>query len=225
MNNKRLMHVFLLIVCLLTAAGASLAAPQITGQAFQTSISVSYMDDPRRAEWQQPDKVMEYLLLKPGQVIADIGAGTGYFTSFFAQRVGPGGQVYAVDVDEEMVNRLRGRFVRENLQQVKTVLASSVDPGLAKGSLDLVFICDTYLFFEDRIAYLGHLRKSLKEHGKLAIVSFNQRAEMPGSPPPHRMITRETTIQEAYKAGFALEAEFHFLPYQDFLLFTKRTPD
>lgn len=190
--------------------------------AFYSSVPTAYMDDPRRTEWQKPEKVIDHLLIKQGDVIADIGAGTGYFTVLFAQRVGKSGMVYAVDVDQSMVNHLNKRAKKEGLKNIRSILSTPDDPLLPKSSTDLIFICDTYLFFENRVHYLGRLKDYLKENGRVAIVSFNAKAETPGAPPRHKMIPREKTIQEAELAGFSLEAEYFFLPYHDFLVFGKR---
>jgi len=202
--------------------GQAGATPKGGGNVFSPSYPAAYEDDPRRLEWQKPDKVIDYLLIKKGDIIADIGAGTGFFTLLFAQKIGKNGLVYAVDIDAGMVNHLEKRAVKEGFENIKGILATPNDPLLPKSSVDLIFICDTYMFIENRVQYLTRLRDSLKHNGRIAIVSFNRKAEIPGSPPPQKMISRERTIQEADLAGFALEAEYFFLPYQDFLVFMKR---
>jgi ubiquinone/menaquinone biosynthesis C-methylase UbiE len=222
MNQSVGIIVVFLMGQLLTGVCLAGAASKEEGKTFYSSVPTAYMDDPRRAEWQKPEKVVDHLLIKQGDIIADIGAGTGFFTMLFAQRVGKNGMVYAVDVDENMVQYVEKRAKKEGLNNVKTILATPNEPLLPKSSTDVIFICDTYLFFENREQYLARLRDSLKNDGHLAIVSFNMKAEIPGAPPSHKMIPRERTIQEAEKAGFALEAEYFFLPYQDFLVFGKR---
>jgi len=222
MNRSNSIVVAFLIGQLLAGAGLAGAGSKEEGKPFYSSVPTAYMDDPRRVEWQKPEKVVDHLLIKPGHVIADIGAGTGYFTMLFAQRVGINGLVYAVDVDESMVNFVEQRAKKEGLNNVKSVRATPSEPLLPKSSTDLIFVCDTYLFFENREQYLIRLRDSLKSDGHLAIVSFNRMAEIPGAPPRHMMIPKEKTIQEAEKAGFILEADYLFLPYQDFLVFRKR---
>lgn len=216
-------RLFLLVTALVLTC-QPLAAAEVppaggSSNAFTVSVPTAYMDDPRRSEWQLPERLLDYLLLKEGETVADIGAGTGYFSLQFARKVGRSGTVYALDVDENMVKLIDKRAKKEGLANVKARLVPYESPGLAKGVADLVFICDTYLFFENRVEYMQRVREALKSGGRLAIVSFNGNAEIPGAPPRHRMIPKEQTVSEIRGAGFALEADFLFLPYQDFLLF------
>ena len=198
----------------ITCAVLAGATPK-AGGSVTSSYPAAYEEDPRRLEWQKAEKVIDHLLVRQGDVIADIGAGTGYFSRLFAQRVGKTGLVYAVDVDESMVNYLEKRSKEAGLNNIKAILSPPDDPLLLRSAVDLIFICDTYMFIENRGQYLTRLLDSLKSGGRLAIVSFNQKAEIPGAPPPHRMISRDRTVKEAEKAGFVLEAEYFFLPYQD----------
>jgi arsenite methyltransferase len=206
----------------LSATSPAGAASKSEGITSHSAYPSAYEEDPRRLEWQKTGKVLDHLLIKQGDVIADIGAGTGFFSLPFAQRVGKNGMVYAVDIDENMVKYLEQRAKKEGLDNIRSVHALPNDPLLPKSSLDLIFICDTYMFIENREEYLIRVRDSLKNGGRLAIVSFNRKATIPAAPPPIKMISRERTIQEAEKAGFALEAVYFFLPYQDFMVFVKR---
>jgi len=215
------MRIIVLLSVVILLCGTLHAADSSSGNSFNVSVPSAYMDDPRRGEWQQPQKVLEYLRLKEGETVADVGAGTGYFSMLFAKKVGKSGIVYALDVDEGMVKLIEQRAKKENVTNLKAGLAPFDTPGLPPAIADLVFICDTYLFFENRGEYLLHVRDSLKSGGRLAIISFNYRAEIPGAPPRHKMVAREQTISEVQQAGFSLEADFRFLPYQDFLVFTK----
>ncbi|MBT0664813.1 methyltransferase domain-containing protein [Geobacter pelophilus] len=216
------------IICLLLAiqfeAGACLtyAASQHSGKGFNSVVPAATLDDPRRDDWQKADKVLDHLLVKKGDVVADVGAGTGYFTMLFAERVSKSGMVYAVDVDESMTDHIIKRVKRNGVSNVKVVLAPPDNTLLAKKSTDLAFLCDTYIFIENRGQYLARLRDVLKSNGRLAILSFNMKPEIPGAPPPHKRVPRETIIQEVENSGFAMEAEYFFLPYQYFLVFAKK---
>lgn len=190
-----------------------------SSNSFTVSVPTAYMDDPRREEWQMTDRLLDYLQLKEGETVADIGAGTGYFSMRFARKVGRTGLVYAIDVDESMVKLIEKRAKKEGFTNIRAKLAPYESPGLGKNLADLVFICDTYLFFENRVEYIQRVREVLKKGGRLAIVSFKGNAEIPGAPPRHKMIPKELVISEIRSAGFTLEADFFFLPYQDFTLF------
>jgi len=210
------------ICCANYLGAAEPAGGAQSSNSFSASVPAAYMDDPRRSEWQLPQKVLAYLQLKDGDTVVDIGAGTGYFSLLFAKRVGRSGVVYALDVDAAMVKLVEVRARKAQLANLKAGLAPFDSPGLPKAVADLVFVCDTYLFFENRAEYLQRIRETLKNGGRLAIISFNSRAEIPGAPPRHKMISREQTISEVLQAGFTLEAELHFLPYQDFMIFARQ---
>jgi len=178
---------------------------------------IALLEDPQRDEWQKPDAVMQALKLQDGQVVADIGAGSGYFTLRLARAVGPKGTVLALDVDEGMLNYLRQRLAKENLQNVKVTKVSPHDPLLNANSLDLVFVCDVYHHFEEREAYLQKLRKALKPAGRLVIVDFYQR-ETPVGPPLAMRLSEETVEKELQSAGLHVTEKLTSLPYQYILI-------
>lgn len=181
---------------------------------------VQINEDPRRSEWQKPEKVVDYLLIKNGDAVADIGAGTGYFTLFLAKKAGERGKVYAVDVEQRMLDLIKARAEKEGLYNITEVLAKSDDPLLPKFSLDLIFICNTYFNFENKRQYLAMLKNVLKKGGRLAIIE-HQLSSKYGKPPLHKRTAKERVLEDALKAGFKLEADFYFLPYQYFLIFSK----
>lgn len=218
----RICIVLLSITLFVLDAGTASTAPPESNDPFYSSVPSAYMDDPRRNEWQRPDKVIDYLFIKPGETIADIGAGTGFFSTRFARKVGKTGLVYSADVDETMVRFIEKRAQKEGLGNIRAIHAHLDDPLIPGSSADVVFICDTYLFIDNRVQYLARLRDSLKINGRLAIISFNASAEIPGAPPQQRMISKQTVITEAIAAGYAPEADYLFLPFQDFLVFRKR---
>ncbi len=176
--------------------------------------------EPHRAEWQRPEKIVDYLAVKSGDTVVDIGAGIGYFTVIFSKRVGKNGRVYAVDVEKEMIDYLGKRAEKEGLGNIKTVLAEPDNPTLPKDAIDLIFMGNTYHHIENREDYLAILRRDLKRNGRLTIVDFHVVNKLIG-PPINERIPKWKTIEEVIKAGFKLEAEYYFLPYQYFLIFTK----
>ena len=172
------------------------------------------LEAPSRAEWQQPDKVVEALKLRRDEVVADIGAGTGYFTRRFAPLVK---RVYAVDISEKRLKRLE----EAGLENVEIVHAEPDDPKLPPESVDTVFFCNVLHHIEDRPSYYAKLVQALKPGGRLVNIDFYKR-ELPVGPPVSMKLTREEVIEEFEQAGFRLAEEFDFLPYQYFLVFEKK---
>ena len=172
-------------------------------------------DDPARDAWQMPAKVIDALGLKAGMSVADIGAGTGYFSMRLA-RVSPGLTVYAADIEPKMVEHLSQRANAEHLKNVSAVLASPTSPRIPK-PVDVVLVVDTYHHIGNRAAYFGDLRKSLLPGGRIAIVDFKKDA--PEGPPVEFRFTAEQIEAEMKQAGFQLDARHDFLPRQHFLIF------
>lgn len=179
---------------------------------------IAMLDDPKRDAYQKPHEVITALKLKEGEVIADIGAGSGYFTFRLAHHVGDTGRVYAVDVSPEMVVHLNRRVREVQLKNVVTILAAPDDPLLADASIDRFFICDTWHHIENHDHYLALLKKRLKPGGEIVMVDF-KKVETPVGPPMEMRIDRADLVKEMEKNGFRLEAEHTFLPYQYFLVF------
>jgi len=181
---------------------------------------IKMLESPDRASWQMPDRVVDSLTIKDGDSIADIGAGSGYFTRLFSKKAGKNGKVFACDIEKGMIEYLEKRIKDEKLENVFPVLCKSDDPMLSPSAIDLIFICDTYHHIEKRSDYLNLLKKYLKPQGRLAIIDYHKR-ETPHGPPLWMRLERENVIKEITCAGYKLEAEFFFLPYQYFLVFTK----
>jgi ubiquinone/menaquinone biosynthesis C-methylase UbiE len=175
------------------------------------------LDDPARDAWQKPHEVVMALALTPGMTVADIGAGTGYFTLRFARHVG-NGSVLAVDVSPSMLDEVRSRAARGSLGNVRTVLARPDDPQLPAAGVDVVFICDTWHHVEQRPAYLARIRRALKPGGRFVIVDFKKDA--PVGPPASMKLARADVVAEVQAAGFTLSSEPSMLPHQYFLIFT-----
>jgi SAM-dependent methyltransferase len=178
---------------------------------------IAEMTSPARDAWQKPDQVVAALALKKGETACDIGSGPGYFTLRLARAVGPGGFVYAIDVEARMLQNLRERLERARVRNVAPVLALSDDPLLPPGVCDVVLVVDTYHHFPDRAAYLRRLRRSLKPRGRIVNIDYHRRPTPIGPPLDHR-VARETFLSEARGAGLGLVGEQAFLPYQYFLV-------
>jgi SAM-dependent methyltransferase len=175
-------------------------------------------DDPARHVWQKPDEILDALQLPSTARVADIGAGTGYFSVRIAKRV-PDGKVFAVDIEPDMVRYLGERAHREHLHILQPVLAIANSPNLPE-AVDVALIVDTYHHIDDRVAYFSRLKSSLQPGGRLAIVDF--KTDGPEGPPPALRIPPERVIAELEQAGYALVARHDFLPRQYFLVFRVR---
>jgi len=175
-------------------------------------------DDPSRDGWQKPVEVVAALGIRGGMTVADLGAGTGYFTAALSRAAGPKGVVLGIDPEPEMVQYLGRRAHREGLSNVVPVLALYEDPFLPPGRVDRVLIVDTYHHIDERQQYFHRLGANLAPGGSVAIVDFHKRP-LPVGPPPEAKLEREVVVAEMQKAGFRLKDEPTFLPYQYFLIF------
>jgi SAM-dependent methyltransferase len=172
-------------------------------------------DDPSRDAWQKPNEVLDALHLDRTARVADLGAGTGYFSARIARLI-PEGKLFAVDIEPDMLRFLGERAQREHLSFLVPVLASAGSPNLPE-PVDLVLVVDTYHHIDDRLAYFAALRASLRPGGRLAIVDF--KADSPNGPPPEHRISAERVTAELNAAGYSLLATHLFLPRQYFLVF------
>ncbi len=175
-------------------------------------------DDPKRDGWQMPDRVIAALDLKPAQSVADIGAGTGYFSMRLAKAV-PNGMVYAVDIEPNMVAHLKTRAAGEKMTNVTPALASATSPNLPK-PVDLILVVDTYHHIGNRSEYFRALQSQLTTAGRIAVIDF--RKDAPDGPPAHFRFTPEQIQKEMADAGYALVGQHDFLPRQHFLIFERR---
>jgi cyclopropane fatty-acyl-phospholipid synthase-like methyltransferase len=172
-------------------------------------------DDPSRDAWQLPARVIEALGLKAGQSVADIGAGTGYFSTRLA-RSAAAPAVFAVDIEPNMVAHLKERAVKEGLKNITPVQAATDSPNLPS-SVDTILVVDTFHHIPNRVEYFRKLKTSIKPGGQLAIVDF--RKDAPSGPPVEFRFTADQISAELAQAGFALAASHDFLPRQLFLIY------
>ena len=172
-------------------------------------------DDPARDDWQLPARVIEALALSPTASVADIGAGTGYFSVRIARAI-PRGTVYASDVEPSMVDYIRKRAVGDGLTNIVPVLAGAETPKLPR-PVDMVLIVDTYHHLPNRPVYFRNLKKSLTSAGRVAVVDF--RKDAPDGPPPEFRFEADQIVAEMAQAGYRLDRKHDFLPRQHFLIF------
>jgi ubiquinone/menaquinone biosynthesis C-methylase UbiE len=179
------------------------------------------LEDPARARWQRPVELVRALGLRPGQTVAEIGAGSGYLVRRLARAVGPRGRVFAVDVEPRMLPVLLDRLRRARIGNVTPVLGWDDDPLLPAGTVDVVLVVNTYHHFPGGPRYLRRLARLLRARGRLVNVDFHRR-ETPVGPPLERRIARETFLRDARRAGLRLVREATFLPYQYCLMLRPR---
>jgi SAM-dependent methyltransferase len=170
-------------------------------------------EDPARDAWQKPDEVIRALALSETAKVADIGSATGYFAVRLA-KAEPGGKVYAVDVEPEMVKYLDERAKKEGLGNLVSVLGGADDSKLPE-PVDLALVVDTYHHIENRTPYFGKLTAT-----RVAIIDF--RKGQPMGPPDQFKIDAAQVKDEMTTAGFVLEKEHAFLPNQHFLVFRRK---
>ena len=179
-----------------------------------------WLERPERESEEAPSKAIEALEIQPGQVVADIGAGSGYYTVRLAREVGPTGKVYGTDIQPGMLDLLLRNVAKAKLDNVVPVLGTPDDPKLPPGSIDLALMVDVYHELAAPQAFIRKLRASLKPNGRLVLLEF--RKEDPRVPirPEHKMSVAEVR-QELEPEGFTLSAVLDVLPWQHILVLTR----
>jgi ubiquinone/menaquinone biosynthesis C-methylase UbiE len=170
-----------------------------------------------RATWQKRDRVLRALRVRRGEVVADVGAGPGFWTVPLARRVGPRGHVFALDPEPAALEALRRRLARARVRNVTPVLNDDTAPMLPDRTCDLVLIVNVYHHFAEPAAFLGRVARCLKPGGRLVNIDWSDR-ETPKGPPASRRIPRAVFLRHARRAGLALVEEHDFLPYQYFVV-------
>lgn len=178
-----------------------------------------------RDVYQKPDEVMRALALKPGERVADVGAGSGYFTLRVARAVGPAGSVLAVDVNADLLAHLDGRRRESGLANVTTHLVGKDDPRLPAGAFDTVLVVDTLHYVADRVAWLRKLRAGLAPGGRIVVIDFVPKPveERPWGPPPSQWMSREEVDAAMAEAGLVPVKVHTFLTEQFFVEYGVRS--
>jgi predicted methyltransferase len=179
---------------------------------------LAVLEGPDRDGWQRPDQIMDALGIGEGSVVADIGAGGGWFTVRLSRQVGPNGLVYAEDIQQPMIDAITRRVDREPVHNVHTVLGTPVDPKLPPDSIDAVLIVDAYHEMEEPKTLLANVAKALKPTGVIGIVDFKRDGGGPG-PSIEERVDPDKVIADARAAGLELRKRENFLRYQYLLIF------
>jgi arsenite methyltransferase len=215
-------HLLILLLALPSAVHAQDAVKRDDHQMHRLhndpKAYIGALEDPKRDAYQKPHEVIHALNLKSGEVIADIGAGSGYFTFRLSHFVGDKGKVYAVDVSPDMILHINRRIREQKANNVVTVLADPDDPLLPDQSVNRFFICEVWNHIENQTKYLALMKKMLKPGGEVVMIDFHKK-EFPVGPPMNMKIAREDVIKRLESNGYHLTKEHSFLAYQYFLVF------
>jgi ubiquinone/menaquinone biosynthesis C-methylase UbiE len=186
--------------------------------------AANWLERPEREKEEQSSKLLKMLDLKPGMVVADVGAGSGYHTFRMAERVGPTGKVYAVDIQKQMLDIIRWRMKRQKVTNVEPVQGTDADPKLPANSVDLILLVDVYHEFSHPYEMTEGMVKALKPGGRLAFVEF--RLEDPEVPIKlvHKM-TEKQVKKEMAPHPLRHVKTLEDLPWQHVILFAKKAPE
>ncbi len=215
-RRPRIRRTWLLVILALGGCTRVLVPPRHTAPATRTHADVNApfrhpdfetwkqrFESPKREVYRLRHEIVAALNLRPGMDVADIGAGTGFFTLLLAEAVGPQGRVLAVDIAEEFLSAIRRRAASAGLTNVVTVRCPETDVGLPAGSIDLAFICDTYHHFADPVGYMRSVQRALRPGGRLVVIDFER---IEGRNPEwilrHVRAGRQEVIDEIRRAGF-----------------------
>lgn len=175
-----------------------------------------------RDEWQQPDRVMQDLGIKPGASVADIGCGEGYFTFRLGQAVGQNGKVFAVEVSEAPLKAVRQQIQREHLANIETILSKPTNTGLSAKSCDAALLCNVLHEVPrvQRLPLVQDVVRTLKPGGFLFMIEWRPCREV-GSDTDRPCMSRKDLVKLGTNASLSHDAEFHYLKHQVFLRFRK----
>jgi len=199
-------------------------APQQTATKRQpapvmSAAGADWLVRPERIKEEDPDRMLKALEIKPGSIIADVGAGVGYHAWRLAEIVGPTGKVIAEDIQPEMIRKLEANIGQRGLKNVQVILGSEKDPKLPAGQIDLVLMVDVYHEFADPVVMMQSIKRSLKPDGRVVLVEFRKEDDRVPIRPEHKMSVRDVRA-ELEPMGFKFEKVLDFLPWQHILFFS-----
>jgi ubiquinone/menaquinone biosynthesis C-methylase UbiE len=217
------MRVLAVSVAIVIGVGVVLDAQRrhpVSGRIFAPVMGVGgagWLERPERENEEAPSKAIDMLELKPGMVVADIGAGSGYYTSRIARKVGPTGHVYATDIQPGMIQILERRIKSEGLTNVTAILGRMDDPKLPANAIDLALMVDVYHELQEPQLFLQRLKAAFKPNGRLVLLEF--RKEDPKIPilEVHKMSVAEVD-QEMKAEGYAIDKVVDGLPWQHLIV-------
>lgn len=198
-------------------------APAREPAAVMSFRGAPWLERPERDAEEQPYKVIEAMKLKPGDRVADIGVGTGYYARKIAKVVGDEGKVYGVDIQPEMLDLLMGYCDKEEIDNVVPVLGDFDDPHLPKESIDWMILADVYHEFADPQTMLRKMREALKPDGKIALLEYRLEDDSGAHIKLEHRMSVDQVLAEWIPEGFELAELLEFLPSQHLFIFRKST--
>ena len=222
MKHRRSTPLSLLPILLLTAG---VVAGQITHPVSGRQIAgvmghegAAWLDRHEREQEEAPTKAVAALRLKPGQIVADIGAGSGYYSMLLARAVGATGRVYATDIQPEMLALIQQKLSANGIRNIDTVLGTATDPKLPADSLDLAVMVDVYHELQQPQVFLRALKRTLKPDGRLVLIEFRKEDRRVPIREEHKMTVREARL-ELEAEGYRFDEVIDVLPWQHIILF------
>jgi ubiquinone/menaquinone biosynthesis C-methylase UbiE len=184
-------------------------------------LGAEWLERPERVEEERPDEVVAAMELEDGDIVADIGVGSGFFARRIAKKVAPSGKVYGVDIQPEFLEILKELCAKDGVENVVPVLGEVDDPLLPKGAIDWILLVDVYHEFQDPVPMLAKMRECLKDDGQVALVEYRLDGDTAAHIKlDHRMSVKQV-LAEWNAAGFELTDLREFLPSQHFFVFRK----
>jgi ubiquinone/menaquinone biosynthesis C-methylase UbiE len=218
---KRLLLAWMLVALPAAIGGQSPGVHPLTGRQFALPMSAAgaaWLDRDERQREENTELALRLIEVRRGSVVADIGAGSGYYSTRLARLVGPEGRVYANDIQPAMLDIIRDRIARERIPNIELILGTPTDPRLPPAAVDLALMVDVYHEFSAPQVMLRRIRESLKPGGRLVLLEY--RGEDPSVPilPLHKMTVAQART-EVEAEGFALTTVKEDLPWQHVLIF------
>ena len=217
MRKALLLFLVLSLPLFSTYVSAQVRSP---GELFPPD-KIFLLEEPR--DWQDTEEIMDRLHLGAGDIVADIGAGSGFFTIPFSSRVGEKGLVFAEEIQIEMINYISRKVEERVLKNVRVIFGKPEDPSLLDNFFNLVFLANTYHELEKPFLMLENIKKDLRYSGRLAIIDWDPAKQSPFGPPIDAKVPENTIIKEVERVGFELIEKHNFMPYHYFLVFKRKS--
>ena len=220
---SRLLLTAILGIALAVAAVAEQERHPVSGRIVAPTMGVqgaAWLDRPERESEEQPTRAVDALRLKSGMVVADVGAGSGYYTVRLARAVGRMGQVYATDLQPGMLELIQAKLTREKLDNVTLIQGIATDPRLPDAMFDMVLMVDVYHELARPQEVLRQLRTALKPDGRLVLIEFRKESEWVPIREEHKMSVKEARM-ELEAEGYRFDRVIDVLPWQHILVFRR----